>query len=92
MSQAFTLRVLALMFGISGSIVLAFPLFNIWYEFGKDDCIVEKKKKKDKNGKFKNIYTYRWLFKNRIFGFFGLGLLFLGFLLQLIDLILKIKK
>lgn len=82
------LQALGLIISILGTIILAIPLFKVWRILEEDDPVIEGKFIKDKQGNVKHSYTYPWLLKNRKFGFWGLGLLGSGFLIQLLLTIL----
>jgi len=82
------LQMLSSILSILGTIILAIPLFKVWRILEEDDPIIDGKIIKDEKGNIKHSYTYPWLIKNRKFGFWGLGLLGLGFLIQLLLAIL----
>jgi len=87
-SQSF-FQVIGLIFNLAGTIILAVPLFKVWHILEEDDYIVDGKVIKDAKGDEKHSYTFPWLLKNRKFGLWGFGLLGLGFLMQLLLIIIR---
>jgi hypothetical protein len=80
------LLIISVAFNIIGTIILATPFLSVNKDL-KDDLLVGGTKK-IVNGKEKITYIKAGFLKDRIITLWGLGFLFLGFLIQLFEAIL----
>jgi len=84
------LSIVGLILNVVGTIILALPF--LWIRRDLEDDLLVDGKKEIISGKEKIWYTRKGFLKERKITLIGLGLLFFGFLLQLIIVIVPLKN
>jgi len=79
------LQIFALVCMFLGSVILTVPLLKREEDIDNDEIIGDRRE--DKDGKQKYFYTRKSFLRDRKIGLYGLGLMALGFLIQLISAI-----